>query len=40
MNETTALAEPDITSRDQVAPPPPKMSVRSLDFFYGGFQAL
>jgi phosphate transport system ATP-binding protein len=40
MNESSVLAEPEITSREQPAPLPPKMSVRSLDFFYGGFQAL
>jgi phosphate transport system ATP-binding protein len=40
MNESSVLAEPEITSREQPTPLPPKMSVRSLDFFYGGFQAL
>jgi phosphate transport system ATP-binding protein len=39
MNETAVLAEPEVTSLEKPVPPP-KMSVRSLDFFYGGFQAL
>src|SRR5690242_11014931 len=39
MNETAVLAEPEFTSPEKLVPPP-KMSVRALDFFYGGFQAL
>ena len=39
MNETAVLAEPEVTSPEKLVPPP-KMSVRALDFFYGSFHAL
>ncbi len=40
MDDSTLLEEPAVEHAHEPPPPSPKMSVRSLDFFYGGFQAL
>ena len=39
MPNEIAIARPEVASRD-VAPAPPKMSIRHLDFYYGRFHAL
>ncbi len=39
MANDIAIARPEVASR-HVAPAPPKMSIRHLDFYYGRFQAL
>ena len=39
MSREILIARPDVASRN-VAPAPPKMSIRHLDFHYGAFHAL
>jgi hypothetical protein len=40
MDDSTLLEESAVEQAHEPAPPPPKMSVRSLDLLYGGFPAL
>ena len=40
MDDSALLETPAVEHAHEAAALPPKMSVRSLDFFYGGFQAL